>query len=807
QRRIFADWQKYMVLYHVQPPPAGPVPSDVLKYVTAEIAELRDLDTARGDFAARIARLREEIEALLPDGLELVSIAAPRYYAPNDPVVLLSGDAVPGTPPDARATIACVLASNVLSSASFPAGIVSGSAAATVDASLLPAPAGALPHAVLAQLVQAELLLDPASADVPVAALAAQGGSQNPAVLDFTAAVTALVAAQQALIGGTTAPNGIAFAGKTPEPAIAMRAWRTPWNPVALSWRADVYPVDLPNGTYPERFVLDNFALDAGTFELELTGAVSAQAQGYAGTILLSPDASISLQNQITTYLRFVDDPELHDILTGLGSYPLLAQGLNGFDASLAMLEQILQMPVADPNAGDPINSYFSNTTVPNAVGPENRRGPLTSNAYNPLRAGKIAIRELLLVDEFGRSKKVDLEHLIVAETIPVDDMQTPPALVPPLRLAQSAQLWFRWLSAADPAIDATSLPATSPICGWAVPNHLSASMMWYDASGAAIGALTATAGGFVWQTAPGAGPAGQSFDDAFANRNPVLAAFARSMLANGTDYFIALLRTIDRTRVFVAPSNAQQDRATAVLLGAPLALVQADLSLELQGLPLPEQSYAALAADMQRPDPLHRTVRGFPQVRFPVTLGSLEQVDDGLIGYFLAPDGTADYATFYAEAANGEDAHIVVPEPSTITVAPADAQPRRVTMLVDARCAVHAFNGISPTKILTIPAEQYAQALATMAFTFLTSPVLTAAVVVTEPVPVPLPVLPGRAESRQFALPIPQEGDGTWTFVTYGEGRWTEIGIGTVDLNATFPSPLQLTEGWLKLSRAPKKT
>src|SRR5205085_5255884 len=190
-----------------------------------------------------------------------------------------------------------------------------------------------------------------------------------------------------------------------------------------------------------------------------------------------------------------------------------------------------------------------------------------------------------------------------------------------------------------------------------------------------------------VWQDAPGTGVPTGSVERAFQGRNPVLAAFALRVVALGGAYLKALVRTFDDTQTFVAPQGYRQDRQTATLIGTPLVLVQAALDMTLSGMPSPDQSYQALQRDIARGDPLDRSVWSFPKVEFPLLLGSLSKLDDGLVGFFVrrqSQDGAweTDFDRFYAAEADEMNSHVVKPAPYTITLAPG-AAPMTVAMLV----------------------------------------------------------------------------------------------------------------------------
>ncbi len=54
----------------------------------------------------------------------------------------------------------------------------------------------------------------------------------------------------------------------------------------------------------------------------------------------------------------------------------------------------------------------------------------------------------------------------------------------------------FRWIAADAAGFDEmNSHPATTPICGWVLPNHLDGSLFFYNQKGASLGTLL-----FKWQ-------------------------------------------------------------------------------------------------------------------------------------------------------------------------------------------------------------------------------------------------------------------------------------------------------------------
>jgi hypothetical protein len=114
------------------------------------------------------------------------------------------------------------------------------------------------------------------------------------------------------------------------------------------------------------------------------------------------------------------------------------------------------------------------------------RRG-IGRSAPEPLRCGTLALA-LEAIDVFGQRRMIELKSLLPAASLRSD---AAPATVLPPRFAHPARLLFRWISADSAAPDEMNAhPATTPVCGWLLPNRLVLGFFLYDQDGAAIGSL-----------------------------------------------------------------------------------------------------------------------------------------------------------------------------------------------------------------------------------------------------------------------------------------------------------------------------
>ncbi|UAY54336.1 hypothetical protein [Arachidicoccus terrestris] len=796
QQQSFADWSKFMIVQH-EYQEGQPSLTDVYNYINEEITALSLLQATISDAKDKIDKSATAIMQALPDSMALVSLAAPRFYQPLDPVLLLAGQDIPPLPPDYTAPVHCVLSEDLINTISLPKDLVQGSQAMDLSAALIP-PFGdvsQLPYPGIASSWKALQMLNTDFAIALAILLQQQGGEGNPAIINLTDTETNLRTAQASWLAAKTPENNISFNGPAPEGNILINKWHVPWFPTSISWNIEFTPlVKLDhdnNKSYPPDILISSlqFSKEDFNYIYPTDTDFNGMLQQYQGTTLLSSGAVSDLRTQISEYLKYYKDDALQKILNDLKSTRTLSQSLSGFHDILSMLEPVMQMPVADPAAIARPYYDFSNITLPPAVADQNQRTPLLSVSYNPLRAGRASLRKLYIIDSFGRRKMVNINDLAVSQSIPSrrQGLNEPPEMFLPPRLSQPMQLNFRLLSAADHHVEMTSHADDSPVCGWVVPNHLDSSLMFFDATGAAIGTLLTSASSDMvfWRDAPGSASAGTDMEKTIKDVNPILRQFIEGANANGASYIRNFISTLDETTTYVVPNSGQQNVSTAVLIGTPMALIQVGLGLTLMGGPQPDQSFAALKEDMKRGNVQIRSVAGFTNIEFPILLGSLTELNDGLYGYFKsdnAGEGLYDFRTFYSEAAPPQTAHIKAPLPGTLTVRPADTALYNLALLIDPRCEIHAYTGVLPVKSITIPPAIYSAALSALSFTFLGAPILFT--------------------GPEAVFPAPAEGDGTWSWVTLQNNQWEEEDIQTVNQQATLKNAADLSEGWLKLDK-----
>lgn len=747
RRQLFADWYKYMVC--VYPPDdtgEGDPNIDVVRAFIAgkSLPELREragalghgpgtvADQRAGAFAA-VRQALDALNALRPlketaSRYELKPLVAPRFWQPTDPVVLLRG-------PDARP-----------------------SDRHGQDGRLRP---DGLLSCFIGQVESARDLLvgDAARASAVIDDLRAQEG----------------------------AGDSVAF----------RRTDGRPWHPFLLEWEVELLPMRGQGNIAPEAdsyepdFITHNYALAAHGPDLAakapLPDLTAAEAI-YTGASFLTYHAGEQLRRRLAEYLRKEvlpafkaspagqaagDDPApVIDALqtwyeqtnaAGLATpqakaadqaysairalrellrMPFLSQALGGFNDALLMHRTVKQLPVDDPLGFADYRAFTRE--VAKEIGTSNRSAPEPLNDFNPIRSGAMRLRRLRLIDTFGQAREVAAQQALAAE--PMTIAGRPELIGLPPRLSQPARLQFRWLDEDREHTETNDHPDTTPVCGWLLPNHLDTSLMIYDRRGRALGMIDSRA---VWRPAPGGGAA-----SAGAIRNPHLQRTVDDIVGQGPTFLAALMEALDAALERIEPETTDQHIDMAVLVGRPIALVRAQIDLDVLGLPAVHQGWNQFRQDLWRTT---RDSDGFTAVRFPVRLGAPGQLDDGLIGYWDDGDPDAAGVFFSPQEARYDHPSIRTDAGAPLQILHAlDDPPHIVRMLLDPRGNVHATSGIQPAKAIGIPPTHYAAALGAIEVTFQSTPVLT--------------------EAGAINLPLPSEPGYRWSWLAAEHGAWDEV-------------------------------
>lgn len=613
-----------------------------------------------------------------------------------------------------------------------------------------------------------------------------------------------------------------------------------PFLPTFLLWTTELDPLKPASGTdYDAQNLTDFFQLDEDAIDYQYTvnaGIPAPFTKGnslnYQNSVVLSTKSTNSLTQQVNTYVtNYPSDPNdqlLEDISAFFNQRKILSQSISGFNLEQHLKAFIPQIKVQDLTKGsrDQITTILDQSATAN---PQDdwydfgfnsqspiATGPLASGNFGPIRSGFMQVRSLEIIDVFGQTMVLNTStqtsdgSLHTTPSIPLQPVSTDTVnqekiFLPP-RILTPTRLWFRWLSASfDPSVDGitedfvemNSHPATSPVCGWILPNHLDILLFFYDADGAAIGSFGIEHNTLKYRTRPG-NPANVSdslTEDIGPLGSPTVnthtADFMWYVDGNDVNFLKDLMAAIENSNHFINPAGHSQDASLSVLVGRPLAITRAVLGLETAGNVLPV-SQAETSANSAFPldvnnnryeysDRQNFSTSQLASVKFPLRMGDLANINDGLVGYLLETSGTSPYSTFYSPAAMGAGGNNVEkPTADTIELT-LNADVINVTMLVDPRAPIHATTGILPVEELELPSDQYERAMQSLAMVFFTNPVLQAA--------------PG------LTLPLPLESGYDWNWITPGSATLTQLKSNAGNEYAVYSyTPQTILEGWTQL-------
>jgi hypothetical protein len=578
------------------------------------------------------------------------------------------------------------------------------------------------------------------------------------------------------------------------------------WHPLAIEWETALHPMSSSgplagrHGRYAETYLTHAFSLQPDGPDLIPRPQVIALSETAAfteGRSILTPFADTLLKKRA----KAAKDNGVD--LTALPSAALddhsdvQSQALNGFHAALLQMRQAMSVPPDDPLA---LPSGQSNTgndardlarkTVAQAVYGSDNHVPITVSAarpnqpFVPMRAGRLEMRRMRLIDAFGQVQEIDPRLDAKAQVVSQHPAADNDIYMPP-RLAQPARLNFRWLSAASGQQEAGDHVNASPVCGWLVCNALDNAIAVYDNAGVPLGQVAPDAPNG-WMAPPGA--AGQQ-PEQFENIG--LAHVVRRLITQGQKTTEALTDAIFSALNHVLPPMGGVQPALSLLTGRPLAVVRAKLDLEMHGQLAVDQSWPAFIRDVRRRT---RDTGGIDEIRCPLRLGEGGRMDDGLVGFWREDSDHRPVGDFHVPAFGPKDVRgpgIAGPDSddAQLELRPSGT-PEFVAMLIDPLGKVHATCGLVPVKAIDIPRQHYEQALNDIQTWTSAAPILTP----DGPIEVPLPKIGGRTWSWT-------EQDPTGSWVSVGSAGLRQPGT-----DAKFTKSKTLKEGWLLLSKEPRQ-
>jgi archaellum component FlaC len=850
KRELYATWYKRILNIrkeHVSGETLNQRLKDLQKEIenlTTQIVELEDQKEGRPK-GVELKQLQENLETLLPD-YKIQPVDESRFWRPNDPVVLLAGEAFQRSSRHAEdgryrsdGQLLCRLDSQEITRIiiTIPHAKKKGVEFGPDDLDRWGNPFAApaeppIPPDVV-NLFRESLLLTLDSKRAHDIAAAAYEKNEPGLARDHPTGVSRLsknllqflkTVLNDAENPDLAAPkvkyekkdeNGeieaLELAGIFPSPLFLTRWRQNPWLPLFLHWQASWMPA-----YFDIRQALENWNLakqGAGfDFRGEDPGREDHKRFVYNGTTLLTPSAALNFSDRLRQYNLTHDNPKLEEFQTKVSSMNLLCQSLGGLTDQLLMRKGRLELKPLDPGSGGrgpQLSEIF------HEVEDIDWLSPLTDSKFFPIRAGHLKLEKLWVSDAYGQLLKLEeisqekITHPVLPERLAGSSgyIRLEPRLAQPARLTIQWPPAGRWGSEREREQDVTLQEDEefSPVCGWILPNFLDSGLMIYDARGNAVGALQAVqrkswkcgVGGqkeeiesFHWVDIPGSEqfffgkPPNGIPDPLGEGANPHLRAFVKGLLALAEGGGQAFGRLLEKMNEVLSASGGTGPSQNPNLA----LLIGKPLALVRASIRLELDGRPACAQGWD--DLKGEQTGGIEKVKFPIRLGDRWKWndvwlgDDGLVGFFLNQNYERFYPAFGLTSLDGRnDRYSEYGMVPGISV----SEPLNLTLLMDPFRGFCATTGIFPRKIFNLPHGDITETLENKQVVFFTGPLVST-----------------EAEIR---MPQPSDIYGQWSWTHHPEVKvWREETITDYrrEQGRFFENTLHITEGWLKLVTAP---
>lgn len=419
--------------------------------------------------------------------------------------------------------------------------------------------------------------------------------------------------------------------------------WGQPWRPLFCDWE-----VALELGPTVGWELTGTDLEYAGETPFSTTETLSLQGRspllaGAAQTIAAGMDRWLNEERQRDIGGHGLADPATETALAALrdslARVDLMSVALDGIREQLLGLSYDRGLLHKDTDASDDGTRQAGVSALPRL-----------------LAAGLVTLTSARLVDAFGRCVALPLEQLLVPERLAHGEdraMLYRPRLSPPSRWR--FDLVDATSTSADAALarvdQADLTKQISPVAGFLLPDHMDESLEVFAGDGRPLGELMHDpfSDAVSWEVAPGrtdVAPASGPTDDPDPTHHRVgwiasglVAADAEARQGTPTraeteSALSAMLRAIDTTLWTVDPFGSLGTEHIAGLVGRPIAVVTARLSLDVQS-DVGDRVYPNEALRTGRQDAYDALVDRI----FEVRLGEVTRSDDGLLGYFVDDD------------------------------------------------------------------------------------------------------------------------------------------------------------------------
>lgn len=790
--QVYDTWYKYVFLgeqTYFDPDDKKKAVECQKKYISLFETLERTISGKRFELDALLKDLskkEEELSKMLTDHA-LVHQTGQPFWAPNDPVLLLSGIQGDGyNSADSNGTEGLLFCRSILQlNHSLTIDKFEGvfDIPTTIQSEDISC-SGLIPDTV-APFVREALLLSPDFATTLAAAILDIRGCKTKE--NMAALTPQIIKLQQAPVsrrlissfGRDRLSAASGFDGLFPDARSLVR-WSKPWTPLFIQWFVNYYPdpallEDIPT--------LKQWEMKEDLADYRFIGKIlTDKPEPIQGQSILTPHGAAVTAACLAKNLgdqALAEESLLMDVLS---------QTLNINNAH-AMIKTDIRLPVEQINVS---HVDLSDDTLPVKKILAMLDGYLPEIShfdefFSPVRGGFMNIDKISIIDSFGQLKEISKPIAKVTENMRNNKSVSQANIMLTPRLIQPSRLNFRWYEY-NRDVPMSENSTISPVCGWLLPNHTDCSVMVYDRVGNLLGSLQRVKldTPVVWKNPPekGGGTAPIPTD-----MNPTLAKIITSILnicdLEREDLLTPLMQVIDSALWSINPSAAQQFNSLGQYIGRPLIVVNAGVLLEQMDIPKPFKHL-----ETRDDTGGYNSHIDVTKAKFAVQVGRKADHGDGVIGFYkdnnynklYITGETSPFPQAFLEANNTATlAHEYFDVDNTVTLASGEGNPIKLTIIMDFAASVNLIAGFLPTKTVKPDTHAISEALNKLYFTIFSAPVL--------------------GDESEFAVPCPKLEGRQWKWLHYRDSVFATDEISPATSQAYFPkTPTCAQEGWLKL-------
>ncbi len=379
---------------------------------------------------------------------------------------------------------------------------------------------------------------------------------------------------------------------------VGIEYFKQTYDPLYITWNAEYYA---DKNTLGKNANLNNWKKQGDDFVLSDAKSISREPIKVQDKALIGPHGANLLKASLD---------RLGMDLNGAEDLMVLSQELDGLNHFLLQQKGTFKMKPYSTT-----NSLLA-TKVYNAIKDVDYTSCQYDSIFAPLRAGLLKFSQVMVIDVFGQTQKLNIHQIKTSESLTYKDNFV---LLPP-RILQPSRFFSVWQN--NPNND-------SPVYGFIVPNILETSLHVYSDTGEYLGYFQKVNDKnkpIKWFR-----PYGEATDITQLKEliNADLYQFIYGIERFKGDCLSDLVNVMDLSLTSINPKNTVNLDPMNILFGRPLALIKVMVGLETKHEVMRKKT---LFPNKEESIDLN-------QVDFPVYVGQSNNQNDGTIGFFLDND------------------------------------------------------------------------------------------------------------------------------------------------------------------------